>query len=169
MAAREQPCSSVVMKQRWAHLLFLHWEFDPDVVQRSLPDGLTVDTHEGKAYMGVVPFYMERIRPVFCPPVPGVSWFLELNLRTYVHDREGRPGVWFYSLDCNQWLAVKVARRFFNLSYEHAVMSSSILDGKLLYRSRRKGDSHEQTYQYPDWLDSFEDCLLYTSPSPRDS
>jgi len=154
LAARETPSSRVVMKQRWSHLLFLHWEIDAELLQSGLPDGLYVDTYDGKAYLGVVPFFMERIRPVYCPPVPGVSWFQELNFRTYVYDEEGRPGVWFYSLDCNQWLAVKIARKFFNLPYQHAVMSASRSDGELIYKSQRKGDDEDQKFRYPNQLAS---------------
>ena len=84
LTAREQPQSPVVMKQDWTHLLFLHWEVAPETIQAKLPPGLTVDTYEGKPFLGVVPFFMEKIRPSFCPCVPGLSWFQELNLRTYV-------------------------------------------------------------------------------------
>lgn len=112
------------MYQSWRQLLFLHWEFDPRVIQRTLPPGLTVDTYEGRAYLGVVPFLMRNIRPRFLPALPGVSNFLETNVRTYVHDENGTPGVWFYSLDANQWLAVRTARRFFHLPYFDAQMQA---------------------------------------------
>ena len=129
-----------VMYQKWRELLFLHWEVDPDEIQRTLPDGLTVDTYHGKAFLGLVPFFMKDIRPRFLPAVPGISNFLEMNLRTYVYDKLGRPGVWFYSLDANQWLAVRVARTFFNLPYFDAVMSTETNDG-ISYRVSRKGAS----------------------------
>lgn len=118
LALRERPTSrSAAMYQSWNELLFLHWSYEPEVVQRTLPDGLSVDTFNGRAYIGIVPFYMRNIRPRYFPPLPGISNFLELNVRTYVYDSFGRPGVWFYSLDCNQWLAVKIARTFFHLNY----------------------------------------------------
>lgn len=82
---------------------------------------------------------MHRIRPVYMPPVPWLSWFHELNLRTYVTDENGNPGVWFFSLDCNQPLAVEIARRTFNLPYEHATMSSSPEGNMICYRSLRRG------------------------------
>ncbi len=126
------------MYQRWRDLLFLHWEFDPQVLQETLPEGLTVDTYQGRAFLGVVPFFMQGIRPRFCPPVPGVSDFLEINLRTYVHDRTGRPGVWFYSLDANQWLAVRVARTFFNLPYFDATIQAEKMEA-ITYSVSRKG------------------------------
>ncbi|MEM9479243.1 MAG: DUF2071 domain-containing protein [Verrucomicrobiota bacterium] len=149
---REEACcppagQSVVMFQKWRDLLFLHWEISPDELQRTLPEGLTVDTHEGKAYLGVVPFFMEGIRPRFCPVVPGLSSFLELNLRTYVYDRHGRPGVWFYSLDATQWLAVRIARTLFNLPYFDANMTAE-RGTEIDYKSSRKGCSDEFDCHY---------------------
>ncbi|MCF3651312.1 YqjF family protein [Synoicihabitans lomoniglobus] len=120
LAARDRPASSPVMYQRWQDLLFLHWRWDPAAIQATLPAGLTVDTFEGDAWVGIVPFWMRAVRPRFLPPLPGLSWFQELNLRTYVHDARGRPGVWFYALDCNQPLAVILARSLFGLNYVHA-------------------------------------------------
>ncbi len=154
LAARERPSTAVVMKQRWSHLLFLHWEIDAELVQKSLPKGLTVDTFEGKAYIGVVPFFMQRIRPVYCPPVPGLSWFQEVNVRTYVYDEQGRPGVWFFSLDCNQWLAVKIARMLFNLPYQHARMSVANDGVNLTYQSQRRVDADVQKFVYPSVVES---------------
>ena len=129
------------MRQTWDHLLFLHWAWDAAAVQRTLPAGLTVDTFDGRAWVGLVPFFMRRVRPAGLWAVPGISDFLELNVRTYVHDARGRPGVWFYSLDCNQWLAVKIARTFFHLPYEHAEMAATVdaASGEVSYRARRKG------------------------------
>ncbi len=140
LAARMRPAGKPVMYQRWRDLLFLHWEYPASAIQATLPDGLFVDSFGGRAYLGVVPFFMQGIRPRFLPAVPGVSDFLELNLRTYVHDRAGVPGVWFYSLDANQWLAVKIARRFFHLPYEHAAMQSSRTEDEgIHFESRRNG------------------------------
>ena len=122
---RVRPAGPAFGHQRWNDLLFLHWQVDPTDVQATLPRGLTVDTHAGAAYLGIVPFFMERIRPRWLPPVPWLSWFLELNVRTYVHDDKGRPGVFFYSLDCNQPVAVWLARRLFHLPYQHARMRAT--------------------------------------------
>lgn len=126
------------MRQRWAGLLFLHWPVDPALIAERLPAGLHVDTFEGKAWLGVVPFFMDRVRPVGLPPVPWLSWFMELNVRTYVHDDHGNAGVWFFSLDCNRPLAVEIARRAFHLPYEHAVMRSVRSGNRIEYHSRRK-------------------------------
>ncbi len=140
------------MKQRWSGLGFFHWSVDPVIVSSRLPPGLHVDTFGGKAWIGIVPFFMQRIRPVYLPPLPWLSWFHELNVRTYVFDEKGNPGVWFFSLDCNQPIAVEVARRTFNLPYMHARMSSSLDPRKIHYRSHRKNSSApgaEFTYPLP--------------------
>ena len=135
------PRRAPVMYQKWLHLLFLHWEFSPEAIQSTLPPGLYVDTFEGKAYLGVVPFFMRDVRPRFCPAVPGLSNFQELNVRTYVHDGRGTPGVWFYSLDANQYVAVKAARFLFSLPYFYAQMEAEInpADEEVSYSSRRRG------------------------------
>ena len=139
LALCERPRGFAIMKQRWAKLLFLHWPVEPALIAARLPKGLHVDTFEGKAWLGVIPFFMARIRPRGLPPLPWLSWFMELNLRTYVYDDQGNAGVWFFSLDCNQPLAVEIARRCFNLPYEHAVMHSTITDRRVDYHSHRKG------------------------------
>lgn len=137
-ALRERPATRPVGYQRWNHLLFAHWPVDPAAVQATLPPGLSVDTFEGSAYLGLVPFAMERVRPAWLPPLPGVSWFLELNLRTYVHDGRGNAGVWFYSLDCNQALAVQLARRFFHLPYFDARIGAQWRGDTMHYHCQRR-------------------------------
>jgi uncharacterized protein len=147
---RTRPARGALGYQRWNRLLFLHWRVQPSLIQQSLPAGLTVDTYDGSAYIGIVPFFMERIRPAYLPPLPWLSWFLELNVRTYVHDATGRPGVYFYSLDCNQPLAVKLARRFFHLPYYHAQMRSRVDRQRIRYVSERHHSGLSSTY---DWQD----------------
>ncbi|HUF63210.1 MAG TPA: DUF2071 domain-containing protein [Verrucomicrobiales bacterium] len=134
--------------QRWSDLLFLHWRVDPDMVQATLPRGLRVDSFDGSAWLGIVAFFMERIRPAFLIPLPWLSWFLELNLRTYVVDASGRPGVWFYSLDCNQPLAVWIGRRGFHLPYFHSRMRARRNGGTIVYHSARRGSGREATAEY---------------------
>lgn len=122
-AMRVRPARTAAMRMGWRDLLFLHWRWDPAEIQARLPSGLFVDTHDGAAWLGVVPFWMDAVRPSFLPPLPGLSWFLELNLRTYVYTSDGTPGVWFFSLDCNQPLAVRIARGVFSLPYVEAEQS----------------------------------------------
>ena len=148
LSLRQAPPAKPVMRQRWSNLLFLHWPVAPEVLRPHLPPGLHVDLFDGQAWLGVVPFAMERVHPVGLPPLPWVSWFLELNVRTYVHDESGRPGVWFFSLDCNQPVAVEVARRFFHLPYYHARMNAVFAGGEMAYSSRRKGSDAVSRFRY---------------------
>lgn len=144
LAPRKKPSGSPVMFQTWGNLLFLHWEIAPAEIQARIPKRLTVDLHEGKTYLGLVPFFMQKVRPRFLPTAPWLSNFLELNVRAYVHDEHGRPGVWFFSLDCDQPIAVELARRFFHLPYQHAKMSAE----GTRYRCQRKGRPDEAAYDY---------------------
>jgi len=146
LGARMRPKGAPVMFQSWRNLLFLHWEYPVAAIQATLPEGLFVDTFAGQAYLGIVPFFMRNVRPRFLPPVPGISNFMEMNLRTYVYDQAGTPGVWFYSLDANQRLAVEIARRCFHLPYEHAEMKSQCTaQGGIRYESRRTGPRADGT------------------------
>jgi uncharacterized protein YqjF (DUF2071 family) len=135
------------MCQNWRRLLFLHWAWDAAEVQATLPPGLSVDAWEGRAWLGIIPFKMEAVRPRFFPAVPVLSNFPELNVRTYVRDRHGRPGVWFYSLDCAQPLAVWMARVVFGLPYFHARMRERV-EGGIFYDCRRSGVRAAVHYEY---------------------
>ena len=128
-----------VMYQTWSDLLFLHWRLPPEIIQATLPPGLYADTFAGDAYIGIVPFWMNWIRPRYLPAIPWISFFLETNVRTYVFDEKGNSGVWFYSLDCNQPFAVWLARTFFRLPYEHAQMQAINQAGKIAYQLKRRG------------------------------
>ena len=114
---------------QWRDLLFAHWPVDPAALRTTLPPGLELDLYEGQAWVGVVPFRRTGVG------VPGFA-FPELNVRTYVV-RNGRPGVWFYSLDAASRLAVRAARRFFHLNYCDAAMSVTRDGEALRYTSRR--------------------------------
>lgn len=137
------------MRQSWRDLLFLHWRLAPTAIAPRLPASLKVDLFDGAAWLGVVPFFMRDVRPAGCPPLPWLSDFLELNVRTYVIGPDGTPGVWFFSLDCDRWPAVEVARRWFHLAYEHAAMRAVRSDGVIDYRCRRRGAASEAVYRWP--------------------
>lgn len=148
LAARQNPRGrSPWMAQTWKSLLFLHWEVDPGRLQATLPRGLTVDTHDGRAYIGMVVFFMRGIRPLWMPSLPGLSDFLELNVRTYVLGPDGMPGIWFYSLDCNQPLAVWGARTFYHLPYRHARMMADV-GTTIDYRSQLGGWDAPARYRW---------------------
>jgi len=114
----------------------LHWEVEPGAIQRTLPEGLTVDTIDGRAFIGVVPFTMRDVAPRWSPSVPGISHFHELNVRTYVV-KDGVPGVWFYSLDAASTVAVLIARLHWKLPYHRARMRLDRDDDFVTYESRR--------------------------------
>jgi uncharacterized protein YqjF (DUF2071 family) len=137
----------VVMHHRWESLLFLHWRLAPADVQNTLPAGLTVDTFEGSAYLGLSPFFMRKVRPVGVPPLPWLSEFQELNVRTYVFDARGVPGIWFYSLDCDQPLAVAAASALTGLPYFNAEMAATA-NGLIGYSCRRQGMKETARYRY---------------------
>lgn len=125
--------------QRWQKLAFLHWRVPTSMLQSLIPRELTLEEFDGSAWLGLVPFSMERIRPWWFPAVPGISWFLETNIRTYVVDRNGVRGVWFFSLDANKQLAVSVARNFWHLPYRMAELSMTVSkssDGLTVFHCR---------------------------------
>lgn len=126
------------MAQRWHDLLFAHWPLPASQVAALLPPGLTLDTYAGEAWLGVVPFRMSHVRPRFLPSVTWLSHFPELNVRTYVRVGD-RPGVFFFSLDAGNPVAVSLARRFFHLPYYRARMTINAQPGgqTLAYRSLR--------------------------------
>src|ERR1700680_1748643 len=130
------PAGPWVMAQSWHDLLFMHWPVDAAVLRPLLPPQLQIDTFEGHAWLAVVPFRMTDVRLRGAPAVPWLSAFPELNVRTYV-TCGGKPGVWFFSLDAGNWLAVAIARAWFHLPYFRARMSSAKLDGWIEYRSER--------------------------------
>ena len=121
LAMRERPLGSPLLRQDWSDLLFMHWAVPAELLQPHLPKRLQVDTHDGTAWLAIVPFRMSKVRSRISPPVPGANEFLELNVRTYVH-LDGVPGVWFFSLDATNALAVWLARTVFNLPYLRATM-----------------------------------------------
>jgi uncharacterized protein len=124
------------MAQRWHDLLFAHWPVPPESLRALVPAGLSIDTLEGRAWLGVIPFRMTGVRPRGVPPLPGISAFPELNVRTYVTAGE-RPGVLFFSLDAGSRPAVLAARLLFRLPYFRARMSVSTDGAGVAYRSSR--------------------------------
>ena len=148
--ACRRPAGPPVMYQSWADLAFLHWEIDPALIESTLPPSVSVDTFEGRAYVGLVPFYMQNIRLRGLPKVPGTVNFLEMNVRTYVYDRSGTPGVWFYSLDANNPLACIVAQRRFHLPYYPAKISAPRHGDEIHYQClpRRGTSEHRSTIHY---------------------
>jgi len=130
------PAGPWVMAQIWHDLLFAHWPVDTAVLHPLLPPQLQIDTFAGHAWVAVVPFRMTGVRLRGMPAMPGLFAFPELNVRTYV-TYDGKPGVWFFSLDAGNSLAVAVARAWFHLPYFRARMSCSERNGGIEYASHR--------------------------------
>jgi uncharacterized protein len=143
MAARENSSQIVlynsrmkmpwIAEQRWKNLSFLHWRVEPDIMRKHIPQSLELETFDGSAWIGLVPFEM-TMRPRGAP-FP-VSRFEECNVRTYVRHKE-KSGVYFFSLDANSPIAVVGARTFYHLPYFHAKMRMAESQGWILYDTKR--------------------------------
>jgi uncharacterized protein len=133
-------------RQSWLDLAFLHWPIASAKLRPLVPPSLELREFDGTSWIGVVPFRMSGVMRRPLPDVPWVSAFPELNVRLYV-ERDGKPGVWFLSLDAANPVAVWAARRFFHLPYHLASMSLVERDGAIRYRSRRPGAEFEATYR----------------------
>jgi uncharacterized protein YqjF (DUF2071 family) len=138
-----QPEEPWVLAQTWDDLLFVHYRVAAEELARLVPQGLEVEQHDGSAWLGVTPFVLTgfRLRGTF--PVPVLSTFLELNVRTYV-TVDDRPGIWFFSLDASSRLAVEAARRTYKLPYFQADMSATRRGGSVAYSCERESDERRR-------------------------
>lgn len=124
--------------ERWRDIAFLHWRFDPTVLQAMLPEGLRVDTFDGAGWVGLTPFVVEGFRPPLLPAVPCLSTFPETNVRTYVVGPDGRDGLWFLSLEVDSLLNLVTARPTLGVPYRWAAMNVERTGDRIVYRSRRR-------------------------------
>jgi len=129
------PASPWAVAMKWHDLLFAHWPVAADALRSHIPAGLEIDTFDATAWLGVVPFRMSGVRPRGTPTLPWFSAFPELNVRTYVKAC-GKQGVWFFSLDAHNPVAVAVARRWYHLPYFRAEMRCAA-STYVEYESRR--------------------------------
>ena len=153
------------MNQTWGKLLFMHWPIDAALLRPLIPKQLEIDTFDGTAWIGVIPFTMWGIRAAFLPPIPGTSAFHELNVRTYVH-LNGVPGVWFFSLDAASRLAVWSARKFYHLPYFYAGISLEQGGNHINYSSQRHDKHGPPAGLQVTWV--IDDPLPSPSASPTD-
>lgn len=121
----------------WSDILFLHWPIDPARLRPAMPPGLPLEIRDGVAWLTIAAFVMSEVHPRALPPLPGHARFPEINVRTYV-TIDGRPGVYFFSLDVPRVLAVVGARAVLALNYFLAGMSVRSEDGTVHYESRRQ-------------------------------
>lgn len=164
LSIRCRPAGFPIMRQWWGKLLFMHWPIEAERLRPLIPSRLTIDTFEGQAWIGVVPFTMWGVRPSFGPALPGLSTFHELNVRTYVHYR-GVPGVWFFSLDANNAPAVWVARTFAHLPYFNARMALEQDNANINYLSTRTRKNAPPAMLETSWRIGEE--LEQSSPESR--
>src|SRR5438046_7317157 len=134
------PSSPWVMTQTWNNLLFAHWPVSAETLGEKIPKGFELDEFDGQAWVGIVPFYMTNVSPRGVPALPWISEFAELNVRTYVRVA-GDPGVYFFSLDAANPVAVGIARTMVYLPYFSAEMKVEERDGWIHYESQRSPTS----------------------------
>lgn len=139
-----------IMVQNWHDLLFAHWEIPAEQIRRLVPANLELDLFNGKAFVAVAPFHMSGIRSRGMSPLPGLSRFPELNVRTYVRYKD-IPGVWFFSLDAGNLPAVWGARLGYALPYFHARMSVKPVGDKFEYSSQRLQDPRPAEFRGRYW------------------
>jgi uncharacterized protein YqjF (DUF2071 family) len=126
------------MFQDWCSLTFLHWRCDADALARRLPAGLTIDTFNDAAWIGLTPFRVANLRPPFLPPLPWMSSFPETNVRTYVIGPNGARGIWFFTLEAARLAAVAGARSGYGLPYHWAEMAVETSRDAVTYQSERR-------------------------------
>jgi uncharacterized protein YqjF (DUF2071 family) len=126
------------MYQTWSCISFLHWSYEPRVLQRLLPDRLRPHTFDGRAWVGVTPFFLEDLRTPVAPAPPWFTSFPETNVRTYVVGPDGREGLWFFSLDAARLEPVLVAQSTYRLPYKWSAMTVERDGSTIRYRSRRR-------------------------------
>jgi uncharacterized protein YqjF (DUF2071 family) len=148
-----------VQAQTWEDLLFAHWRVDADDLARLLPPELAPDMHDGAAWLGITPFRLTNLRLRGLPPLPRLSFFPELNVRTYA-TADAKPGIWFFTLDAGSQFAVEAAKRVYKLPYHHARMTAGRRDGFVEYESARAGASFRARYRGEGDLFTAEDGTL---------
>ena len=137
------PKGQWVLAQTWLDLLFAHWRLPASLVRANVPPELPLDEFDGAAWIGVTPFRLTGLRAHWTYPLPVLSAFPELNVRTYV-SFGGKPGIYFFSLDAGSALAVAAARRFYRLPYYWSEMSAKSEGREVDYRSRRRGEKRRR-------------------------
>jgi hypothetical protein len=125
-----------VMGQTWEDLLFAHWRVERDALRAVVPEQVPIDTFDGSAWIGVTPFVVTGMRARLTLPVPGTARFPEINVRTYA-TIDGRPGIWFFSLDTPNRPAVETARRVYRLPYFHSRIAVDHHGDRVAYRTER--------------------------------
>ncbi|WP_075883909.1 DUF2071 domain-containing protein [Candidatus Protochlamydia sp. W-9] len=155
-----------LMDQKWSDILFVNWECDPKEIQKTLPKELSVDTFQGKAYMGIQAFKVEEAKLKSFFFSPRFENFLALNIQTYVYDQNRVPGIWFYSLLADQKLVVELAKQFLTLPYHYTkmeILRNSEKSTLMVHQEKHPLLSWQNSLRSPDIFaetDSLEFFLL---------
>lgn len=120
--------------QEWNKSLFMHWTVDPAIIEPLIPADITLDLFEGKAWVSVVAFTMQKIRPRHLPFFKPISDFHEINVRTYV-TKNNKPGVYFINIEAQKAVSVFLSRNISGLPYEKAVMHRKEQPALCIYTS----------------------------------
>jgi uncharacterized protein YqjF (DUF2071 family) len=135
-----------VQAQSWVDLAFLHWRFEPAALQRLVPESVELQTFDGGAWLGITPFLVTGFRLRGIPPLPLISRFPEVNVRTYV-SHEDKPGIWLFSLDAASTLAVEAAKRLYKLPYSRAQMRYERAGDFVQFEASRTGAAFSARYR----------------------
>jgi uncharacterized protein YqjF (DUF2071 family) len=149
-------------RQQWNDLAFIHWSIDKDWLATQLPNGLELDLYDGNAWIGIVPFSMKGVTLRGFPAPKFLCDFPEINLRTYVTKNE-KPGVWFFSLDVPNALAVWAARTFFHLPYYKAQIETSVDKNHIEYHFKRNEIEFDGTYTPGSLINTSSESFEYWS------
>jgi uncharacterized protein YqjF (DUF2071 family) len=134
----EERASLPMLHQRWRDVAFVHWRFEPAEIAPLLPAGLSIDSYDGSAWVTLTPFAVDGSRPCFLPSIPGLSSFVESNVRTYVVGPDGRDGLWFFTLETNSLSTTLAARSALGVPYRWAAMELHRAGDHVTYSSRRR-------------------------------
>ena len=129
--------------QEWNDAVFLHWQVDLQGLQKIVPDNLEIDLYEGKPWVSLVAFTMERIRPRNLPSFSPISDFDEINIRTYVKN-DNKAGVYFLSIEGGNRVSCKIAKTLSDLPYRYSKLKRQ----GTLYRSENKQFKDQMRIKY---------------------
>jgi uncharacterized protein YqjF (DUF2071 family) len=162
--------------QTWNEHAFLHWSFEPSQLRRLLPGSVELETYDGTAWLGVTAFLLTGLRLRGLPPLPGISSFPEVSVRTYV-TRDAKPGLWYFALDAGSTLAVEAAKRVYRLPYSRSQMRYVRDANRVYLESARAGSAFSAVYSghgetftsAPGSLEAFltERYCIYTEDGGR--
>lgn len=156
----ENPNKDWSFYQEWNKALFFHWAIEKEILEKLIPQGVELDTYNGKAWISLVAFTMEKIRPRLLPSFPPISTFHEINLRTYV-TKDNKPGVYFLNIEAQKWLSGYLSRKISGLPYQKSKISHNLKNNKLIANFETKGFNLEVDYQIGNLISNKTDLDIF--------